>query len=322
MKHKQTTILIATMAVFVLLWGFFMGFTLKQPGSFFNKGNNAVWLEHKWVGEAQTEQEINDLVNRFRKYQIKTVFVHAGPFREDGTIAPETYAHASRFIETAKRFDKNIQYQAWLGQLRGKIDLADPNVRHNMVREVLTFCELIGFDGVHIDIEPVWDEDDDFIGLLKEIREELGEEKVLSVALVEFIPESLLWLTEKIHKFENYNTEKNYRRVGEYADQIAVMAYDTGINRDWLYSWLVKEQTIWVTALLDNTQIFIGLPAYEDVKEGFNPEVENLENGLRGLVKGLNNLRSREKNFAGVAIYSYWEMDLSEWATYEDLWLK
>ena len=41
-----------------------------------------------------------------------------------------------------------------------------------------------------------------------------------------------------------------------------------------------------------------------------------------GVINGLNNIRSEEENFAGVAIYPYWEIDENEWAVYEKLWLK
>lgn len=307
---------------FILLWSFLIGFSSNQPGKFFNKQHNAIWIGHEWVDENKSDAEVQELVLNLEKHQIDTVFVHAGPFNEDGNIDPQTYPYATNFIEVAKKFAPQISFQAWLGQLRNKLPLEKEEVRHNIAKQTMILTQLVGFDGIHFDVEPVWDDDKDFIKVLKESRDIVPDDKIISVALAEFIPGSLIWMLEKVHKFENYNSEINYENVARYADQVVIMAYDTGINKGWLYRWLVKEQTIWLTRLLEGKELFVGIPAYDEIKEGFNPEVENIENGLAGIISGLNNFRSKEGNFAGVAIYSYWEMDGREWKSYDNLWLK
>ena len=228
------------LTILFLFWFIFVGFELNQNGGFYNKGHNAVWVEHTWVSAEHTDQEVNDLVNKLKKYQIDTVFVHVGPLEEDGSISETTYEFALNFLDKARRFDKNIQYQAWIGQLRNKIDLGDGGVRKNIAKQALIFTKMVGFDGIHVDIEPVWDEDKNFIDTLEGIRETIGNDKKISVALSEFIPRSVVWLVEKIHKFENYNSEVNYENVAKYADQIVVMAYDTGINNKIVYKWVIK----------------------------------------------------------------------------------
>lgn len=323
-------------AVIILIWAFVVGFSSNQPGSFFNKSHNAIWIGHEWVGESKTDQEIQELVNNFKKYEIDTVFVHVGPINQNGGVDPETYKFSLNFVDKAKIFDEDIEYQAWLGQIRRKIDLSNDVIRHNISNLCIILAEIVDFDGIHFDIEPVWDGDRDFIKLLAEVREDLGDEKKISVALAEFIPQSILWLIEHFYTFENYNSEVNYLNVAAYADQIVTMVYDLDIGSSWLYRWIVSEQTIRITDLIgDNTkggtgkEVFIAIPAYDENKEldaiADNAEmdaVENIENGLRGIVKGLNNFRSNENSFAGVAIYSYWEVDEEEWEIYENLWLK
>ncbi len=298
------------------------GLSSDQPGSYFNKGHNAVWVSHKWVGEESQEADVKELVNNLEAHDIDTVFVHTGPLEPDGTVNPETYKWAMDFIETAKIFNKDIEYQAWLGQIRSSINLSDPFIRNNISKLSLVLTEFVGFDGIHFDIEPVWDGDLDFITLLKETNDMIAEDKEISVALAELIPGKFLRVAQIFHKFKNYNTELNYQNVAQYADQIVVMVYDTSIDDDWLYKWLVKEQTIRSVNLLDDKEVFIAIPAYEDVKDGFNPDVENIKNGLYGLLDGLNDIRIDEKSFAGVAIYSYWEIGESEWQDYEKIWMK
>ena len=324
----------------IFVWVFVVGIKAGRDGSFYNNGRNAVWVAHEWAQEVKTDLEIQNLVAGLDSHDIDTIFLHVGPLGEDGSIDPSVYAESVRFVEKVRRSGVDMKVLAWMGQIRSRINLGDPAVRHNIINMCLIFTEMVGMDGVHYDIEPVWDEDDDFIKLLAETAEffdgfedgdeagaGVGPRKILSVALAEFIPSSFVWWLENITEFENYNTEKNYLNVARHADQIVDMVYDTGIDRGWLYEWLVKEQVIWVSDLMgreeaSGTEFLIGIPAYEDDKDGFNPEIENIRAALLGVVSGLNDIRSSEENFTGVAIYAEWEMDYEEWMVYDYLWSK
>ncbi len=318
-KYFRNLLFGVVIGVFVIFVYLFVGISSSEPGSFYNSGHNAIWLEHEWVGEKKSEAEIQQLVNKLKFNQIDTVFVHSGPFEYNGKIPGSVYPYATYFLQTARKFDPTIQYQAWLGQRRSFLDLDEEEYRKNVSKEALLMTKIVGFDGIHFDIEPVWDGDEGFIKLLSEVRGAIGEEKKISVALAEFIPESIVWITQKSHNLRNYNTEVNYLNVAQYADQLVAMVYDTGIDSPWMYRFLLREETIWLSQLLDGKELFIGLPSYDE-GVGFNPVAENLENGLLGVTSGLNNIRSEEENFAGVAIYAYWEMDEGEWDAMQRLW--
>ena len=306
----------------IFVWIFFIGIKSNQSGSYYNNSHNAIWVEHAWVGDEKSSQEIKELVEILTKHEIDTVFVHSGPLGYNGEVEPEVYQYAMNFLDAAKKFNPEIEYQAWLGQIRRKIKLSEEEVINNITKLSTILTEMVGFDGIHYDIEPVWDDDLEFINLVKETREVLSDEKKISVALAEFIPKSVIEFSEGIHDFQNYNSEVNYLNVAKYADQIVVMAYDTGLDSDWLYQSFLEEQTIWLTNLIEDKEVFIGIPSYEDVKEGFDPDVENIFNALHGIINGLNNIRSNSNNLAGVAIYPYWEMDVHEWQDFYDIWVK
>lgn len=314
----------------LVLWAFVIGIRANQPGSYYNKGHNAIWLGHEWAQDFKSDSEIEDLVNKLKDHQIDTIFVHSGPLEENGKISPARYAAILNFVDKVKARDNGIKILAWLGQIRTKLNLGDPEIRENIVRTAQIFTEMAGMDGVHYDIEPVWDNDLDFIELLKETRAGISTDggKIISVALAEFIPNSFIWWTANVFDFKNYNTELNYLNVASYADQIVDMVYDTGIDRKFLYEWFVKEQVIWVTDLLKNlederkVEFLVGIPAYEEVKEGFNPEAENVGSGIVGIINGLNDIRSTNEYFDGIAIYAEFEMSEVEWGIYDALWKK
>ncbi len=315
------TTIIITFVLFALILTFVVGISAGRKGSFYNKGHNAIWIGHEWVKEEKSLQEVQSLVRDFKTYQIDTVFVHTGPIGPDGKIEPEVFEQAVNFLTNARKFDENIKYQAWLGQIRSKLNLDDPEIRKNTAN-LCTIMSMTGYDGVHFDIEPVSDDDIAFIELLKECREAYPQDFTISVALAEFIPQSFLWFTADVLNLENVNSEINYENVAQYADQLIVMTYDTGIKKEWKYKWLIKEEIIRLTTLLPDKEVFIGIPSYEDDKVGFDPDVENVRTGVSGIIMGLNDIRSNKESFAGIAIYPYWEMDGSEWYTFENLWLK
>jgi len=323
MKLWGVTKLALGLVIILVLWFFSIGFHSNQPGSYFDKGQNAVWLESTWVKEKKSLEEIESLVKTLNENKIGTVFVHSGPFNKDGSLDNENYLALTSFLEKIRSFDENIKYQAWLGQIRGKIDLEDEEVRHEIAKQAMTLTEIVGFDGIHFDIEPVWDEDLSFVETLRETREKISANKEISVALAEFIPRSVLWTLGKFREFPNHNSEVIYRNVAEYADQIVVMVYDTDIDSPRLYRWLIAEQTVWLSRVMDeDTNLLVGIPAYEEVKEGFNPIAENVETSLTGVLRGLNNIRTKDKKVDGIAIYRFNEMSDDEWSDYANIWLK
>lgn len=327
-------VLVAILASMIFVWVFFVGVSTGKTGSFFNKGENAVWIAHEWAGEKKSDTEIRGLVSRLSAHGISTIFLHVGPLDEYGFINSEIYKETVGFAEKVRAFSPDMKILAWMGQVRGKLDLSSETVRHNILNMCSIFTDMIGMDGVHYDIEPVWDNDEDFIKLLEETRaqfdkkaDRLGDaaptsRSVLSVALAEFIPSSFIWWTSNVADYQNYNTEKIYSNAAKYADQIVDMVYDTGMDRGYVYRWFMKEQVIWVGDLLGGeVEFLIGVPAYEE-GEGHNPAVENVENALLGVLKGLNDIRSDESAFTGVAVYPEWEMSDEEWGVYDVLWGK
>lgn len=314
-----------------LSWYFVFGFKTDYPGSHFNLGTNAVWLDHKWVNPDVSEEQIAKLVKDLQEKQIKYVFLHVGPLESSGTIPPDRFAGARNFLYTARKIDSSIVYEAWIGQLRSKIDLSKGWIRKNVADAAYNLVHDIGFDGIHLNIEPTYDGDSEFIFLTKDIRERIGTVPLFSVAIGELIPQKV---TSFLKYFKNkeeevfgyrldkpYNTAEFYKDLAKYVDQFAVMAYDTSIKDESLYQWFVEQQVIYVTRAVPDRQVFIGIPTYQDVRDNFDPLIENMSTGLKGVIRGLNNFRSKKEAFVGVAIYSYWETDEKEWLSYKDLWL-
>jgi len=313
-------IVVVTLSLFLAIF-YVIGVTRFGGNHNYNKGDNAVWAGHEWIGERKTVGQIKKFIDTLQSHQISNVFLHVGPLLEDGKIEQKSYIYSSYFLRQAKRLNRDIKYQAWLGQIRSKIDLDNENVRKNVANQCRILGQVIGFDGIHFDIEPVSDNDASFITLLKECKENMAKEKVLSVALTDIIPKDFLWFTDKVLKFNNVNSEINYKNVAKYADQIVVMIYDTKLHSDWFYKKFIVEQVSRITSLLGDKKIYFGIPAYEKGSDNFDPKVENIKNAIIGVIMGLDNLRSNIDSFAGLSIYPYWEISDDEWKTFDEFWL-
>ncbi len=266
----------------------------------------AFWMEHNWSTGIQNDfYELNDKVKEFH---ISDLFFHVGPLNPNGSVASDLN------IFTPGLEALGTTNYAWVGQIRSNIDLDNPNVRARIILSAKWLLKR-GFDGIHLDIEPVTPDDKGFISLLKEMREKIPDTKI-SVATDEWQPDLISRLTGWYFNrdIKSYWSGSQFKEVSKYVDQIVVMTYDSGLKDPALYAWLVEQQTLAVSNLVPAAvELFIGIPAYGD-------GAESVQGGLSGYSRGYQNLRADYARLSGIAIYSYWETDSAEFETIKQLW--
>lgn len=303
----------------IILWHLVVGPADSHEGAFYNKGKNAVWLQHSWIDTEYSWETISQLLNSLEKYGITYAYLHSGPVEKNGKVPEYRYVYAKQFMSRAKAVNPNIKIYAWLGQKREKIDLNDAVVRLEIVKMAKFFMDDVGFDGVHYDFEAINGYDQGFIDLVEETAAAVGKENV-SVALEEYIPDYILWGLSFFDEVKDSVSEDLVMRISDDVDQFVFMSYDTGVDDPEWYRWLVKQEIVAVTRLLPDHRVLVGIPSYDEGFSNFNAEAENIESALKGVIDGLNNRRSVREAFEGVAVYSYWETDSEEWRTYDLLW--
>jgi len=290
----------------------------------FNQDRNAVWLEHRWLERAHDDREVGDMLGALQARGVAYVYPHVIPFDREGKLPPHDREQMRRFLEVARRVAPEMKVLPWVGGLRvgykrtraGTLDLADLAQRQRIVAECRGLIDE-GFQGVHLNIEPVDDGNDDFLALLRALRTAVGDDNVLSLSAIKPGPVHLP-LAPNFFWTADY-----YARVGELADQIVVMAYDTGIPTPSLY----RRYLAYVSGRLSRTlgdahsraRVLVGVPTYAGAGIMHRAGVENPENALLGIVAGLRGLGAGG-TFEGVALYAEWTTDEEEWETYERLW--
>lgn len=311
-------LLIVTGSVF--LRGCFLRPATSFPGAYFNHGTNAVWLGIEWVNQAYSAAETLDLANILDKQQVRYVFVYTSYLKPDGHFNP-TYSYAGQFIQTLKAKEPDLNVQAWIGLPLGYIDLGDGAVR----RQIAEFCAILvqeeGFDGIHLDPEPVSSNDQDLLELLDEVRSTIGPDATLSIATRRIWPifPGVEWpVIGKIFWHTGY-----YREVASRVNQIVVMTYDSAMPLTALYRHWLHFQVVEVSRAVSGSDadLFLGVPTSEERTLTHWPGAENMTSGLQGIIDGLNDAEACSSAMTGVAIYPYWETGEAEWSIYQRLWL-
>ena len=124
----------------------------------------------------------------------------------------------------------------------GTIDLGDLGQRQRMVAECRGLMDE-GFDGIHVNVEPIANGDDEFLALLRALRTAVGS-GMLSVSTAKPGPFALA-IAPNFFWSPSY-----YALVGNAVDQVVVMAYDTALFTPSLYRRYASYAAASVTSTL------------------------------------------------------------------------
>jgi hypothetical protein len=290
----------------------------------FNQDRNAVWIAHRWLERDHSEAEIEALLLALRRRGVVYVYPHLIPFDREGRLPPHSREQMRRFLAVAARVTPDVRVLPWVGGLRlgyrrqraGTLDLADLVQRQRIVAECRGLIDE-GFDGIHLNVEPVDDGNVDFLSLLRALRTAVGESRILSLSTIRPGPVRLpvapnfFW------------TPDYYVRVAHVADQVVVMSYDTALPTPSLYRRYAAYAASTLTARLRaadaRARVLVGVPTYDETGLMHRANVETPENALVGVVAGLRGLGGGG-TFEGVALYAEWTTDDAEWSAYERYW--
>ena len=279
-------------------------------------GTNGLWLQHGWLGDDawfaendrdktvfRDEEKLRALRGKLAEHGIRYVFPHLCPCKDNGMIAPADGAQVERLLDSLT----GVEVLPWIGGVKDESALTSSEKWRTgfVASAVKLLAEHPRLAGLHVNIEPMPDGDTDYLVLLEELKAAMPEGTLLSVAAY---PPPTRW-----HPFpEVHWGEAYFREVARRCDQIVPMMYDSGLSWQKPYRKLMADWTKEVMAWSEGKQVLLGLPAYDDAGTGYHdPKVENLGNALMGAHAALEERITG--NYAGVAVYSEWEMEEEDW---------
>jgi hypothetical protein len=294
------------------VWGYVAPLGTQQDCT---NGIHAAWLSVEWTSTPVDPTTIKTLHEQSRTYHLRYLYPYTTYLKEDGTFN-DTYTHAGAFMQAFREVNRETKVLAWVGiplanpyrfGIEGWVDLSNKTTRQHISDFAEQLVTENGFDGVHLNIETVWDQDPHFLTLLEEVDSALADDLMLSVAGSHGSPSILEPL--KLRWSQSY-----YREVAARVDQIAVMTYDSRALHPALYRFWMREQVQGIAdGIADtNTELLIGVSVSDEATTTHTPTVESLEEGLAGMCAGT------EGRVDGVALYAAWEMDEAEWAMWRE----
>lgn len=290
----------------------------------FNHDRNAVWLGHRWLEREQPLGEMEELLEGLSRRGVAYVYPHLIPFDNAGRLPPHSREQMRAFLATARRVAPGIKVLPWVGGLRmgyrrarpGTVELADLGQRQRIVAECRGLVDE-GFDGIHLNVEPVEEGNVEFLALLRALRTAVGPDHLLSLSAIRPGPFSIPGAPNF------FWTRDYYARVASMVDQVVIMAYDTALPTPILYRRYVAYAASTITSALrdrrSRARVLMGIPTYAETGLMHRAGVETPENALLGVVAGLRGLGGGG-TFEGVALYAEWTTSAEDWSVYEKIW--
>lgn len=322
MKWLLTRVLAGLAAITLLLVA--AGFLLAHQFS----GRPASWASSQgadaaWVVSAQETDRLAAILDTGGP---NTVYVHAGEIAEDGSV--ERAEDTAPLLSWLAEEYPNVRPLAWLRHVADGSSLVEDRFDADAREALATAAAEIGgdgFAGVHLEIRPVTVNDPSVPTLVEGVREELGEDAVLSVQAhhVELVPGG------RVPSFvmgdgEKYWSKGYLERVTEHADEVVLPGVDAGMPGESLYGgFMVRQVTESLTALerREGLTVRFGLPTYTSEEWGPVHDSENALTALAAVRLGITRAEPPEELVLGVAFYVADEAGRADLTAYTAGWL-
>ena len=285
---------------------------------------NAAWIAVDWSSKPVNELAVRELADVLASKQIKYVFPYTTFLKSDGSFS-QSYQYALQFVSTLRHFNPNISILAWIGiplknerpiGIKGAVDLTDQATRKKIIEFVAALMKDGQYDGIHLDVETVLNNDPTFLLLIDEVRTAIRTDQTISVASSHWVPDSL----NALPLIKDFRwTSEYYRSVAKRVDQIVTMTYDSYAPASAIYRFWMREQSNSIAYGLkeSNVELLTGISVSREETLAHHPNVETLKDGLTGLCAN----RQKSRAIDGVALYADWDFTPADWAIWNE-WQK
>jgi hypothetical protein len=316
--------------LFIVLVVFILGRVRNQE---VERPPNALWIGTEWTYEVHDDAAIADYVADLRAREIGTVYAWLSWLQADNTWrGADNFDNVQAFVRQFKAAYPESELIAWIsfpvdagsGYRMDQVDLQTQVAEFSQ-----TAVTEFGFDGVFLNIEPVWDDDQNFLAMVRRVRSAIGDEVLLAAAIPpDWSPTNAdIPVPPLIVPGTEWNTEYK-QTVALLLDQLAIMSYNSGLSSPADYTqWMAYQVRAYAQALdalgvdLD-TELLIGIPTYDAELPGHDPAVESVPAAADGIRLGIQQAGESARYVRGAAIYAGWTTDDTEWAQYEGSWLR
>jgi len=299
---------------------------------------NAIWLDRRWSYAEPDDAALGQLIERLQNHSIDHIYIFLSSLKADGTWAGlpgerDRFAEVEPLVrdltQRIAQLYPEAQLYAWVEvvTLTSEGDrLADAQVQRTVAEFSARALRTLPVTGVMLDIKPVFNDNDDYLALLREVRSEIGIETPLAVAAApDLTPtEAEISLPSQIAPDTGW-TEEFKQRVALQADYLVVSAYNSYLTEpvnyiDWV-TWQVRSFTSAIAQVNGRARILISIPNFANNPPAHDARIETIPAALDGVNRALSQLSSDQSAlFQGVTLFTDRELEDADWRAYSQRW--
>ncbi len=300
---------------------------------------NAIWLDRALVYGELDDERMKRLAGEMRQHGIGTAYAFASALGADSRWSGgargessfmDSRAELVRFAEALKSHYESLKIYAWI-EIWTHLDpvdgyrLDEPELHQNVADFARLLATQLGFDGVLLDVKPMFSDNDDFIRLARAARAEMGGEKPLAVAVAADLtpPDPRLEALDAIAPGTMWSSIFK-SRVMHSADELVLLLFQSYRREAEDYvNWVAYHVETYVSQLEEATRLMVSAPSYRGGGSAHDPAIETLALSLDGIGAGLDRLdEDRRALLNGIAIFADGELSQSDWSVFREKWLE
>jgi hypothetical protein len=300
---------------------------------------NAIWIGTQWTYNNPDDSALTALVQKLRDHRVGVVYAWVSLLQSNNAWSDtDKLDSVKSFVQRFKKIYPEAHLYGWLSIAAQPVDsntarLSDASMQQIVADFSQRMTAEFKFDGVMLNVIPVFNNDENYLSLLRKVHSSVGEKASLAVAVPpDWTPtDANIPMPPRIEPGTVWD-EAYKQRVALIADQVVVTAYNSGIATSADYSaWMAYQVKTFSTALAGlqtstgipaSTELLIGVPAYDSDPQALTHDssVENIPSAVAGIRTGLTESIDSSKYVKGIAIYFESQMNDDDWSQLKQLW--
>ncbi len=297
---------------------------------------NAIWIGTQWTYDSPDDVALTALVQKLRDHHVGVVYAWVSLLQSNNAWSDTNKLDSVKsFVQRFKRLYPEVRLYGWLSidaqPVDSNVRLADTSMQQIVADFSQRMTAEFKFDGVMLNVIPVFNNDENYLAVLRKVHSSIGEKASLAVAVPpDWTPTEVdIPKPPRIEPGTIWD-EAYKQRVALIADQVVVTAYNSGISTSADYSaWMAYQVKTFTSALAGlqtadgipaSTELLIGVPAYDTQALTHDTNVENIPSAIAGIRTGLIESSTSAKFVKGIAIYFESQMNDDDWSQIKQLW--